>query len=176
MTAESPQMTTRHFLGIIWPMTYLRTLFICAFLLLGSTDAKAQTDSPLPKWGSIGADIVNVRTGPGTRYPVAWTFKQRGHPIKVIAEFGMWFRIEDIEGEQGWIYRPFYSSRRTALVVGADNAPLYADPKQTMLLAYLEPGVVVSLEGCKGASCEVRVAERKGWVNRGYLGMLSEQD
>ena len=34
---------------------------------------------PIPRFASLRSDEVNVRTGPGTRYPVDWVFKRKSH-------------------------------------------------------------------------------------------------
>ena len=35
---------------------------------------------PLPRFASLKADEVNVRTGPGPRYPIEWILKRKGMP------------------------------------------------------------------------------------------------
>ena len=40
---------------------------------------------PLPRFASLKADEVNVRTGPGPRYPVDWVFKSRNMPVEIVA-------------------------------------------------------------------------------------------
>ena len=43
------------------------------------------TGLPLPRFVSVRAEPVNVRSGPGERYPVLWVLKKRGMPVQVIA-------------------------------------------------------------------------------------------
>src|SRR5476649_1199442 len=45
---------------------------------------------PIPRFASLRSDEVNVRTGPGTRYPVDWVFKRKGMPIEIVAEYENW--------------------------------------------------------------------------------------
>ncbi|MEK7246175.1 MAG: SH3 domain-containing protein, partial [Pseudomonadota bacterium] len=42
---------------------------------------------PLPRFASLRAGEVNVRTGPGVQYPVDWVFQRQGLPVEVIAEY-----------------------------------------------------------------------------------------
>jgi SH3-like domain-containing protein len=44
---------------------------ITATLFLGAAHA-AEKSEPLPRFVSLRADVVNLRTGPGGRYPVEW--------------------------------------------------------------------------------------------------------
>ena len=46
----------------------------------------------------------NVRSGPGTRYPVAFTVGD-GVPFKVIEQRHNWLHIEHADGDRGWIYK-----------------------------------------------------------------------
>ena len=36
---------------------------------------------------SLKKDEVNLRTGPGERYPILWVYQERGYPVKVLDEF-----------------------------------------------------------------------------------------
>ena len=47
---------------------------------------------------------------------MAWIYKRKGLPVKVIAEFDVWRKVEDHEGVTGWIHGQLVSARRTALV------------------------------------------------------------
>ncbi len=82
-----------------------------------SSTANAQTQKstglPLPRYVSLRAEEVNMRTGPGVRYPVDWVYKRRNLPVEIIAEFGTWRKIRDVEGAQGWIHQSMLSNRRT---------------------------------------------------------------
>src|SRR6266404_7272510 len=52
---------------------------------------------PLPRFASLRSDEVNVRTGPGTRYPVDWVFKRKGMPVEIVAEYENWRKIRSEE-------------------------------------------------------------------------------
>ncbi|MEH6546060.1 MAG: SH3 domain-containing protein, partial [Sneathiella sp.] len=71
---------------------------------------------PLPRFVSLSSNKVNVRTGPGTRYPITWVFVRRGWPVEVIAEYELWRRIRDVDGSTGWVHKGLLSSRRTLII------------------------------------------------------------
>ena len=43
------------------------------------------TGLPLPRFVSLRSEEVNMRTGPGVRYPVDWVYKRKNMPVEVIA-------------------------------------------------------------------------------------------
>lgn len=154
----------------------MRYILALLLVLISAAPAAAEPTAPVLRYGSLKDDVVNVRTGPGTRYPIAWIFKMRGYPIKVVGEFGMWLWIEDVEGERGWIYRTFFSGIRNVIVSPGANANLYAEPAAKTVRAWLEPGVIARLEECGNNMCRVHVAGHRGWVERKRLQMLSDKD
>lgn len=125
------------------------------------------TGLPLPRFASLSSDRVNVRSGPGIRYPILWTYVRRGVPVEVVAEFGLYRRIVDADGKKGWIYGEFLSSNRTVLITGKIRS-LRADPSPrapTVLEA--EPGVIGRLKSCNASWCEIRIAGRSGFLPKG---------
>jgi hypothetical protein len=40
-----------------------------------------RTNLPLPRFASLRGSQVNVRTGPGVRYPIDWVFQRRSMPV-----------------------------------------------------------------------------------------------
>ena len=42
---------------------------------------------PLPRFVTLRATEVNLRTGPGVRYPIEWAFTRKGLPVEVFGEF-----------------------------------------------------------------------------------------
>lgn len=154
-------------------------LFCIIFLLFTGT-AFAQdnpfrsTDLPLPRFVSLRDDPVNVRTGPGQRFPVKWVFRQQGLPVEVILEYESWRKIRDYEGEVGWVHQILLSGKRGALVSGEENAPLYRRRGGGTAVAKLEPGVLLSLEACEAGWCRAGLVDSvgktyKGWIEIKYL-------
>src|SRR3954451_6927804 len=76
------------------------------------------TGLPVPRFVSLRSSEVNVRTGPGTRYPVEWVFVKRDIPVEITAEFDTWRRIRDWEGTEGWIHQSMLSGKRAMVVLG----------------------------------------------------------
>ncbi len=129
--------------------------------------AAAEPRLPLPRFVSLRAGEVNVRTGPGRRYPIRWVFRRRHMPVEIIAEFENWRQIRDWEGEIGWVHRGTLSGRRTVLVVGRTRT-LRRDPgADAPALARAEAGVIGRLLECRPKWCKVEIGGYKGWLRRG---------
>lgn len=47
---------------------------------------------------------VNLRAGPGTGSEVLWKLTQ-GYPLQVLETKGDWLRVQDFEGDAGWVSR-----------------------------------------------------------------------
>lgn len=148
----------------------------------GAKAAFAQQDSsglPLPRFVSLRAEEVNLRTGPGIQYPVDWVYRKRGLPMEVIAEFKTWRKVRDWQGDQGWVHQSMLTGTRGFIIVGSEPAPLLAkaDPGSAPV-ARLEPGVVGRIETCPapGDWCKGAVQGLEGWVRRSTVwGLFSTE-
>ena len=84
-------------------------------LLCAATVASAQDKKP-PYWASIASGEAMMRTGPGRNYPGIWLYKRRDLPVRVLQIYPNWRKIEDPDGELGWMLVTLLSDRRTAIV------------------------------------------------------------
>ncbi len=144
---------------------------LVAFLIVAGVPAVAGAgkDSKIPRFLSLRADTVNVRAGPGVRYPVQWVYKRRSLPVEVIAEFDTWRKIRDFEGTEGWVHQNMLSGRRTTIVTETVRTLRREAKNGAAAVARLEPGVLGRLLECEGEWCRVEVAGLKGWLKRGEI-------
>jgi SH3-like domain-containing protein len=139
----------------------------------------------LPRFVSLKADRVNLRTGPGTEYPTTWVFRRAGLPLEVVSEFEAWRQVRDAEGTTGWVLHSFLSGRRTALVepweVKAD-APLPqvavrgSDSESSPPVALVEAGVIANVHACDGRWCEVSIGTYRGYLQQKQLWGVYESE
>src|SRR6266702_3841215 len=121
---------------------------------------------PLPRFASLKADEVNVRTGPGPRYPVDWVFKSRNMPVEIVAEYENWRKIRDWQGTSGWVRENLLTGKR-GFVIPAKPASLHKSPAPSAeVVAKLEPEVTGEIRSCAGDWCRVKVAGVSGWIER----------
>jgi len=155
----------------------LAFLLLCALVDLALVaEAGAASTGTTPRFVSLRADKVNVRVGPGVRYPIAWVFVRRELPVEVTAEFDLWRKIRDIDGAEGWVHASMLSGRRSAVVTGGVRALRRAPEVASAAVAQVESGVVVKLLRCAGAWCKVAAADIQGWTRRAHLwGVYPEE-
>lgn len=123
----------------------------------------------LPRFVSLRSDEVNVRTGPGLRYPIEWVFQRAALPVEVVSEFEAWRKIRDHEGNEGWIHRALLTAQRNVLVTDDIRMMRRKPDLDARPVARLEPGVIARLEGCESGWCEIAVAGYEGWIDAGSI-------
>jgi len=130
----------------------------------------ADSGLPLPRFVSLAAEKVNARTGPGSRYPIAWQYQRRGLPVEVVAEYEYWRRIRDHDGTETWVHKNLTSGRRYAVVEGGVRSLFRKPDADTEVLLTAETGVQARLRKCPDAMwCQVEIAGTKGWMPRSWL-------
>lgn len=126
---------------------------------------------PLPRFVSLRSDQVNMRAGPGARYPVDWVYMRRDLPVEVIAEYETWRKIRDPDGVEGWVHQSMLAGRRMAVVRGRRSMLRRTADDSASAAAWLEPGVVLRLHQCPTGSdyCRVETEGYQGWLRRGEI-------
>ncbi len=155
------------------------TILVFGFASLGAAQQAPEgqvTGLSIPRYISMKSGSANVRRGPSTSNRVDWVLRHRGTPLIVLAEYQEWFRIEDVDGEGGWVHTKLLSPRRTVLVQ-EDLLALRETPTNSGLkLARLEAGVVLLLGACHPNWCEASVDGLTGWLPKsGIWGVLLEE-
>jgi SH3-like domain-containing protein len=171
-----------HFDGKCGPR--LAAIFLASLLGIGAAAAGGADSAsppagmtgsglPVPRFVSLKADRVNLRTGPGTEYPTTWVFRRAGLPLEVVSEFEAWRQVRDSEGTTGWVLQSFLSGRRTALVVPWEVKPQapppqvpvrHSDSESSRPVALVEAGVIANVHGCDGRWCSVSIDDYRGYL------------
>ena len=148
-------------------------LFVFGVFLLGLSfilprismaDLGRETGLEVPRFVSLSSNKINVRAGPGRRYPIKWIFQRQNLPVKIIAEFDTWRKIKDHEGIEGWVHQRMLSGRRWVFILG-ENVIIRKERSLTAQgVARLEPGVMAQLEGISGDWCLVEAGSYTGWL------------
>lgn len=140
------------------------------------SDKGPVTNLPLPRFVSLKANEGNARRGPDTSHRVDWVFTRRDQPLRVTAEFEHWRRVEDADGQGGWMHYALLSGVRSALVQG-DMVPVHSRPEGGgTVAALLERGVIVQLRECQRDWCLLQVAEASGWAEKRHLWGVAEDE
>lgn len=162
----------------------LMTLLVPGLGLIGLggvTPARAQVTGsglPLPRFVSLRAGEVNLRTGPGVQYPVEWVYRKSGLPIEIIAEYKTWRKVLDWDGDQGWIHQAMLSAKRSIIVTGKMRTLVASNNPKSRPVARVSVNVVGRLIACPqgGVMCQVVVEGYEGWIPRAYFwGVLKDE-
>ena len=125
-----------------------------------------RTGLPLPRFVTLRAAEVNLRTGPGTRYPIDWVYQRRGLPVEIIDEFDTWRRIRDWQGTEGWVHQSMVQGQRGILVTGKRHTLRRRPEPGAPGVALVDAGVIGVLRRCRLDWCEVTVDSFTGWLER----------
>lgn len=125
-----------------------------------------QQQLPVPRFVTLAAGEVNVRTGPGLRYPVRFVITKDGLPVEIVREFDVWRQIRDVDGDGGWVHKSMLSGKRAAVIKGQVRTALKKPEEGARPVVKLEPGVIAGLDECLLQWCEVSVAGYDGWLKR----------
>ncbi|WP_331132508.1 SH3 domain-containing protein [Sphingopyxis sp.] len=147
-----------------------RQIMLAAALMAVVGPAAAQSDPvPLPYWASISVDEARMRKGPSPDVPVIWEYRRKDLPVRVVARFETWRKIEDPDGTQGWMAARLLSRTRTAIVTG-EIRPMREEANVSAAVAYrAQPGVVGRITDCKNGWCLFDVKGRKGWIQTDHI-------
>ncbi|HWB48777.1 MAG TPA: SH3 domain-containing protein [Stellaceae bacterium] len=136
----------------------------------------AGNEAQLPRFAVLHADKVNLRAGPGDRYPIQWVYLRKDWPVEIIAQFDHWRRVRDWEGTEGWVHEKMVTNRREVIVTGGIRAIRQAPDHNGPLVARAEPGVMAKLLECRGDWCRIEAGDRTGWVQRSDIWGVSPNE
>lgn len=145
----------------------------------GATDAPQLgpiTNLPLPRYVSMKASEGNARRGPSLTHRIDWVFKHRDMPLLIVAEHGHWRRVEDRDGQGGWVHYSLLSGVRT-VIVEEDMLNIRSRPEETAPVnAALESGVIARLGKCGPDWCQLKSGGFRGWAPKAHLwGVTAEE-
>src|SRR5690625_600420 len=124
---------------------------------------------PVPRFVSLRAGEVNLRAGPGFRYPIEWVYRRAGQPVEVIDEYETWRRIRDWEGTLGWVHQSMLQNRRNVRAAAEEQLLRQEPTHDARPVARVEAGAIGSLRSCRGNWCQIDFAGIGGWLPRETL-------
>jgi SH3-like domain-containing protein len=136
------------------------------FFLFSQLAFSAQKIQEVNYFASLRAEETNVRSGPGQNYPIKFTFKLRGIPVRVISEYDNWNEIHDYEGQSGWVTQSLLTKKRT-LMVKTSKSFINMHSKnneKSRIIFRLENNVIGDYLKCVEDWCGIKITGKKGWV------------
>jgi SH3-like domain-containing protein len=159
------------------PGTIGRRLFLGGALLVVAAPCALAAVAPtedkqglkIPRFVSIRLGEVNLRVGPGQRYPIAWILTRKDMPVEIVEEFDTWRKIRDWEGTEGWVNHAALSGRRSIIVTGEIRTLRRSADANAAAVARLEPRVIAKLLECPVDTpgwCRIEAGDVSGWLRR----------
>lgn len=149
---------------------FLHFITILSVMAPALAEATNTSGLPVPRFVSLKPDEVNVRTGPGTRYPIAWVYHRAGMPVEIIEEYDLWRRIRDAEGTTGWVHKTMLAGQRNVMIKGKEAHILRNDSSaDAKPILKAEPSVIGKLVECEKDWCRIQLSGHKGWIEKAHL-------
>ncbi|MGL5838884.1 MAG: SH3 domain-containing protein [Sphingorhabdus sp.] len=146
-------------------MNNIVKLLVLGGTFIATSTVEAQSTRKVPYWASIKSEEARMRTGPSTEFPVKWVYKRQYLPVKVIAVHEVWRKVEDPDGDQGWMHVSLLTPNRTAIVAMPGISELRDEPVSTSRISWrVEKGVVGRIDDCEKGWCRLDVAGRAGYI------------
>jgi SH3-like domain-containing protein len=137
-----------------------------AFLLFFKNAFATQQIQEVNYFASLRSNETNIRSGPGSNYPVKFTFKLRDLPVKIVSEYDNWSEIEDYEGSRGWVAQNLITKKRHLMTFSKKNIVEMHTKKDTnsKIIFHLENYVIGEYLKCEDLWCALKINDKKGWV------------
>ena len=120
----------------------------------------------IPRIVSLKNSLTYMRYGPGKEFPIKFELKQKGYPLKIIAEYHNWRKVITSNYISGWVHTQLLSSVRTGLIT--KTTFLKKIPSNSSAsVAKLLPNLLINIDDCQEKWCKVEIVKSKvyvGWV------------
>ena len=159
---------------------YAATFLIISFTI-SSENALSKTKEPkvsingsglmIPRIVSLKNSLTYMRAGPGKEFPVKFELKQKGYPLKVIAEFNNWRKVITFGKISGWIHTQLLSSIRTGLITKTTLLKKLPTNSSNSI-AKLLPNLLINIKKCEKKWCKIEIVKNKifsGWVQKATI-------
>jgi SH3-like domain-containing protein len=153
-------------------MRTMKCLLVCLVALVAPAHAQMAT-----RYASLRTDKAYLREGPTFAHRVLWIYRRKGYPVRIVAAYDAWRRVEDADGTVGWMNASMLSDRRTILVIQKGRVPVRAGAaSSTRVVAWAAPGVVADLKACEVSACEIATAGVDGWIDKKNIWGVDARD
>tara|TARA_Y100000590_G_scaffold463810_1_gene631537 strand:+ start:132 stop:683 length:552 start_codon:yes stop_codon:yes gene_type:complete len=143
-----------------------------SILLLYSYVSKAdtlgiETGLNIPRFVSLKSNDSNLRIGPSKDYPIKLKYIIANTPIEIIDEYNNWRKINDFEGNQGWMHKSLLSGKRYALVNPPydEDVQIYHRPKGK-IKGKIGKYNIIKIKTCTKNWCSIKYENSSGWINK----------
>ncbi len=136
-----------------------------------------ETGLKIPRFLSLKSSNSNLRVGPSENYPIKLKYTVANTPIEIIDEYKDWRKINDFEGNIGWLHKSLIKGKRFVIV----NTPYQEDlqvfnkPKGNKI-GKIGKRNILEVKICLKNWCKIKYRKNKGWVNKLNLWGVYENE
>jgi SH3-like domain-containing protein len=149
---------------------------IAVALAFATPVVAAEKGLPVPRFVTLRSDQVNLRSGPGDRYPIEWVLTRRNMPVEIVAEFDTWRKIRDFDGTVGWVQERMVTGRRNVIVRDQVRSLRDKPASDAPVVARAEAGVIAKLIECNPDWCRIEANGVAGWLKRNEIWGVYPQE
>jgi SH3-like domain-containing protein len=145
---------------------YLLSTFFIIFHIFSQDVFATQQIQEVDYFASLRSNETNIRSGPGSNYPIKFTFKLRNLPVRIVSEYDNWCEIEDYEGSRGWVAQNLITKKRHLMTFSKKNIiDIHAKKNEaSKVIFHLENYVIGEYLKCEDSWCSLKINDKKGWV------------
>ncbi len=142
-----------------WIITSVTTVALIGAAALSSSAAE---------YKSISKDGINMRSGPGTNYEIIFQLPE-GYPLRVLSEKDQWYKVEDYEGDKGWIYGTLLSDASYVIVKVNEGNVRTGPSTNESKVGSVARDVILRVAERKGDWLKVSHPQIEGWVHNSLV-------
>ena len=148
--------------------SYILCMLFFLFLIINNQAAYANKNNS--SWASLKYNKTYLRTGPSKDNKVIWVYKRKGMPLKILRKKNEWNEVLLPSSQKGWINSSQISKKRNVIIQNNKSLSDMALSKQKQItvtdknsktIAYVQEGVIATLNKCKEDLCEIELKVKK---------------
>lgn len=118
---------------------------------------------------SIGKNMANIRSGPGTSHEILWQIEQY-HPIVVVEKQGNWYRFKDYEDDMGWVHNSLVSKTDSVISIKGGCNVRSGPGTSNPVVFVVEKGVPFKVLERKGNWIHIEHSDGdRGWIHKNLV-------
>jgi SH3-like domain-containing protein len=113
---------------------------------------------------------VNLRNGPGVKFPLAFKLMQKDYPLLILESFENWYAVTDFNGDKFWVSSANLTRKCGGIVKLNVSPPVKIKPnKNSVTLFTLQEGFVIKNIKCYEKWCNIKIEDKSGWVEKQFI-------
>jgi SH3-like domain-containing protein len=161
----------------------MKLIFIFFFIFftshnLNSENIGGETGYKIPRFVSLKSNNTNLRVGSSTNYPIVLNYNTINFPVEIISEYDDWRKINDIDGNQGWLHKNLIKGERFVIIKNKNqsSSKIFSKPDGNEI-GKIGSRNIARIDYCLIDWCKIRLNKYSGWIEKRDLwGVYDEEE